>query len=489
MSHTYLSKYHFNCWQQCPKRLWLTLNSPELAAQLENPVYQKYARAEIRHVLTKLYPNAHYVTKNIELAVQQTQNLIAQTAEVIFDAVFVYRNFFVRADALILTASGYRIVDFLPVTSIKPHVLNDFIFKVCVITQSGFNSKRFELAYLNKYFVYLGANDYSQLFHFDDLSFSGRLGVMSDWINQMCLTVESENMPGAVIGNHCYRPVLCPFHAVCCVNAEVNAAIEFPLDALHRMSSIQKEKLRAKGYFDLRDVPESELNTTQLWIQRVSRNNQAELNTHARDSLRELSYPRYYFDFEAVTFAVPPWAQIKPLAGLVPYQWSCHVEDESLELSHYEFLDVSGNDPRRACAEQLIAILGNGGPIFVYSQEFERGRINELAALFPDLTKALYAINTRVVDLLPLTRSSYYHPAMLGSWSIKSVLPTIAPELDYAQLDIGNGSDAQQAYHEITDPETTEERRDQLIQGLLTYCQRDTLALVRLANFLQYAKT
>lgn len=32
----------------------------------------------------------------------------------------------------------------------------------------------------------------------------------------------------------------------------------------------------------------------------------------------------------------------------------------------------------------------------------------------------------RLEDLLPITRKHYYHPDMKGSWSIKSVLPTVA---------------------------------------------------------------
>jgi hypothetical protein len=41
----------------------------------------------------------------------------------------------------------------------------------------------------------------------------------------------------------------------------------------------------------------------------------------------------------------------------------------------------------------------------------------------------LRAIADRLIDLLSITRANYYHPAQKGSWSIKDVLPTIAPEL------------------------------------------------------------
>jgi len=37
-----------------------------------------------------------------------------------------------------------------------------------------------------------------------------------------------------------------------------------------------------------------------------------------------------------------------------------------------------------------------------------------------------------LVDLLPVTRAAYYHRDMRGSWSIKSVMPTIDAKLGYA---------------------------------------------------------
>ena len=38
-------------------------------------------------------------------------------------------------------------------------------------------------------------------------------------------------------------------------------------------------------------------------------------------------------------------------------------------------------------------------------------------------------------DLHPIVRANYYHHAMRGSFSIKKVLPTIAPDLDFDALE------------------------------------------------------
>ena len=108
--------------------------------------------------------------------------------------------------------------------------------------------------------------------------------------------------------------------------------------------------------------------------------------------------------------------------------------------------------------------------------------MRELAECFPDLAPRLRAAIGRIVDLLPIARAHYYHPEMHGSWSIKAVLPTIAPELAYEDLDVGDGGMAQEAFREMIHPDTLEERSAALRQSLLAYCERDTLALVRLVR-------
>ena len=143
----------------------------------------------------------------------------------------------------------------------------------------------------------------------------------------------------------------------------------------------------------------------------------------------------------------------------------------------------------RSCADTLIAALGDEGPVFVYSG-FEKGVLAGLAARFSGLGAPLAAIESRLVDLLPVTRAAWYHPAMKGSWSIKDVLPTVAPELDYADLgEVHDGTAAQTAFAEAIDPDTPAERADELAHGLLAYCAQDTLALVRLRRFLSGEQT
>ena len=82
-------------------------------------------------------------------------------------------------------------------------------------------------------------------------------------------------------------------------------------------------------------------------------------------------------------------------------------------------------------------------------------------------------------------RAHYYHPAMKGSWSLKAVLPCIAPDLDYSNLEeVADGGAAQRAFIELIAKKTTQDRRKELEERMLKYCERDTLAMVRLVEHL-----
>jgi hypothetical protein len=187
-------------------------------------------------------------------------------------------------------------------------------------------------------------------------------------------------------------------------------------------------------------------------------------------------------DFETIGFAVPEWAGTRPYQQ-IPFQWSCHVEAADGTLRHGEFLADGDADPHRAFAQSLIAGMAGSGPVLVYNAAFEKGILDKAAAAFPDLAGDLHAIAARIFDLLPLARKHYYHPDMHGSWSLKSVLPTVAPELAYADLSVSHGGEAQAAFLEMLALHKDSAEWEALRRSLLEYCERDTYALVVLARF------
>jgi hypothetical protein len=229
------------------------------------------------------------------------------------------------------------------------------------------------------------------------------------------------------------------------------------------------------------------LSEHQERIRRITKSGKPELLPGAANAVRALKYPRYYFDFETVRLAVPIWKGTKPWQQ-IPFQWSCHIERAPGSVEHRAFLDTSGDAPMRRVAESLLDALGRKGPILAHHASFEKKRINDLASFAPGRVRELRGLDSRFVDTERMTKKFYYHPSMMGSWSLKRIVPAIAPDLDYKNLEeVRDGGEASEAYLEMIAADTPSERKAELRTALERYCGRDTLALVRLMRVLASA--
>jgi hypothetical protein len=72
----------------------------------------------------------------------------------------------------------------------------------------------------------------------------------------------------------------------------------------------------------------------------------------------------------------------------------------------------------------------------------------------------------------------------LGSFSIKRVLPALAPHLRYEELDISDGKAAMHEYLRSIELESDEER-EEIHKQLLVYCAMDTQALIEIRKYLK----
>ncbi len=490
----YLTKSKLLSWLQCPRRLYLEIYHPELIIESESAKATMAAGNLVGEKACQFFPEGVLIdwprgATGRDQAVRQTaQELAAKSPRPIFEATFVHERTIVRADLLLPEKRHWHLVEVKSSTGLKDYHLSDAAIQRHVLAASGVKLGSVSLVTINKNFVYPGKGCYQEikkngeinsLFQSQDVTRETAALAKKDapaWIAGARKTLAGK-LPGTIAG--CDKPYPCPFIDHC-----YPQTTDFPVNWLPGIGK-KVEQLRAQGYEDIRDIPAGILdNRKQEWVRRVTIAGKHDLLPGAAEILRKHRYPRYYLDFETIQFAVPIWKGTRPYQQ-IPFQWSCHIEKKDGSLKHESFLDTSGEDPTRAFAESLIKTVGRSGPIYVYYQSFEAGRINELAERYKDLAPALEAIVERLFDLLPLTREHYYHPAMMGSWSIKSVLPTVAPELDYSNLaGAKNGGQAQDDYLNMIDPKTDAANKEILRNGLLAYCERDTEAMLRLAAHL-----
>jgi hypothetical protein len=450
-----LSKSRITAGLQCGKRLWLAVHRPELEAYSADTQRRFAAGQGVGEVARELYPGGMLIGDGASLsqALRETEHALAQPGDVtLYEATFRHKGVLIRADVLERRGGRCRMVEVKSATRLKEHHLQDIAIQGWVTEGAGVSLDGLSVAVIDTGFVYPGGGDYRGLLREIPVADQARplMAHIPGWVRGFNELLGGP-LPAMRTGPQCRRPFECPFVAFC----------EGQEGKSHCPPGEERDEQGACAL-----PPDPAL---------------GRLDPAATAFLATLPYPRYYLDFETVQFAVPNWTGTSPFQQVV-FQWSCHVERTLGELEHREFLDTSGEAPMRAAAEALLEALDDQGPIFVY-HDFEKWRIMEMAAMFPDLKPALDAVAGRLVDLLRLTRDHYEHPALNGSYSLKTVLPTVDAELDHAMLEeVQDGLSAQAAYHEAADPETTDDRREALRRSLLEYCSLDTLALVRVAH-------
>jgi hypothetical protein len=154
-------------------------------------------------------------------------------------------------------------------------------------------------------------------------------------------------------------------------------------------------------------------------------------------------------------------------------------------VEHFEFLAEDNHDPRRDFFESLSIVIGDSGHIVAYNASFETQRLEDLAHWFPQYRARVDEIKSRMWDFLPFVRRNVYHPAFRGSFSLKSVLPALLPELTYEGMEVGNGEEAGLAWERMVQAYTSTDEKARLKHALRAYCKKDTWAMVALLGLMK----
>jgi hypothetical protein len=190
--------------------------------------------------------------------------------------------------------------------------------------------------------------------------------------------------------------------------------------------------------------------------------------------------PLAFLDFETVQFAIPIWNGCHPY-DQVAAQFSCHRERPDGGLDQFAWAPEAPGDPRAEIARRVVEACAGARSVVAYNASFEKSCLESLAQAVPAHAMALREIVTRLKDPLPVVRNHVYHPDFCGSFSLKAVLPALVPDLGYDDLEIAEGETASRELVRIVtgEPALPAEAHAERHAALLRYCERDTLALVR----------
>lgn len=489
-----LSKSKLIAYRQCHKRLWLEVHRPELREDSAATQASFKVGHTVGDIARQLYDPAGTGTlldvqsDGFNAVFKQSMELLASD-QPIFEAGFTANGALAFADVILPAERdgkrAWRMVEVKSSTGVKDYHRDDAAIQTFIARHAGVPLASIALAHIDSDWVYPGGGDYCGLLNECDLTEEAfaREAEVREWIAAAQVTVELPAEPTIPTGDHCGSPFACGFYDYC---SSQEPQAEFPVHWLPRIQSpALRNYIAEHPGLDLRDTPDELLNDLQLRVKAHTLAGTVYFDaSSAAAALAPHSLPAYFLDFETIQFSVPIWKGTRPYQQ-IPFQFSLHILNADGELSSQAFLDLSGNDPSMPFSEALVAACGSEGPIFVYNAGFEGARIRELADRFPNFASDLLAIKDRLVDLLPVTRSHYYHPSQKGSWSIKAVLPAVAADLSYEALEgVQNGGMAMEAYLEAIFPYTEPCHKAAIERQLLAYCGLDTFAMVRLWQFL-----
>jgi predicted RecB family nuclease len=473
---------------QCLKRLYWQVHEPELAAEPDASAYAIMEQGrEVGMLARQLFPGGVEVASDggLDQAIRATRELVANPeVPAIFEGVFEHDGVLVRVDVLHRRRDGrWRLIEVKSSTSKKEEHLDDVAIQYRVLSRCGLDVGSACLAHVNRSFVFRGGSvDPWRFFRIRNVTRQvAKLQPKLTFQLRAAFTVLSmPKAPDIAPGKHCMSPVTCEFFDRC------NPPLpDDHIGYLPRLHASAEDQLDQMGVESIRDVPDDfELTEIQRRAATCVQTEEPWFNPELGNALESLRFPLYFADFESVNPAVPRFPGMRPYDQL-PFQWSVHVlRQPGAEPEHYEFLATDASDPRREFITSLCSALGKSGSIVVYSA-FESQRLSELAAWLPEFAGRIKKIQRRLWDLLPVVRNHVYHPKFAGSYSIKNVLPALAPGMTYEGMEVADGTDAGLAWESLMRGDLDQVERERIEKALWDYCGQDTLAMVKLLDKLR----
>lgn len=493
---TVLSKSKILAYLQCPKRLWLEVHQPGLRVDSSATTASFATGHAVGDIARSIYdPDGTGVfldikTLGLKGLIDATSAALAER-KTIFEAGFQASGTLSLADILIpvddIFGPSWRMVEVKSSTGVKEYHVKDLAVQTAIATEAGIRLSEVSVAHVDNTWTYQGNGQYQGLLkeEIQTVNVRQHSSDVIQWLADAHRIARLPSSPAKSTGDQCRQPYECGFLAHCQAG---EPKVEHPVAWLPRVQTrALKNHLATQGTKAMEDVPDALLNDLQRRVKKHTLENTVYFDAEgARKALATHPLPAYFLDFETITFAVPIWAGTQPYEQ-VPFQFSMHyLAAADQELQHTEFLDLTGENPTRPFAEALVESCGQAGPIFVYNKGFEGARIKDLIRHLRDdaeMVNSLAAIKNRLVDLKPIAQDHFYHPGQRGSWSIKSLLSAMVPELSYKNLEgVQDGGGAQLAYvtavarskGEATGADGPDVQRRQLLK----YCKLDTFAMV-----------
>ncbi|MDR3609786.1 MAG: DUF2779 domain-containing protein [Ignavibacteriaceae bacterium] len=482
-----ISKSSFIKGIQCEKQLYLYKYHYDWMDEVSESQQLIFDRGhDVGELAQQLFPGGVVATedprKHLQ-AIARTTELIESGAKVIYEAAFGFDEVLVIADIVVWDGRQWNIYEVKSSTKISDTYYQDAAIQYYVISNC-LDVNEISIVYINNQYVRRGKLELDKLFTIESVreNVSDQQDFIKSELKRLKIVLKGNEIPQIDIGPHCSDPYRCSFWGHCWKDIP-----DYSVFDIAGLRQDKKFELYGLGHIGLEDVPEDyKLSKAQ----RIQIESHTEKKTIAdmdkiNEFLSSIRYPIYYMDFETFMPAIPMFDGTRPYQQ-IPFQYSLHYQQKAdSHIEHNEFLAEATDDPRVKFIENLLKDTKREGLILVYNKAFEITRLKELGENFPQYAEEINEKIERIADLMvPFQKKYYYTPEMQGSYSIKSVLPALVPELSYEGMEIADGGTASAAFESLYHEKDIFKIKE-IRESLLKYCALDTLAMVEILRFLQ----
>lgn len=487
-----ISKTEYMMFLKHPAWLWLKKNDKKKLPPVSDDLQAMFDAGYVfESYVEKLFPESVKVGFNnyneyLSLP-RRTKEVLLTGAKTIMQAGFETGKISCICDLMVKNSDGtVDLYEIKSSTSAKVEHEHDLAFQIEVLEGNNISINKIFIIHVNSDYVKNGEIDINQLTKINDVT--QRVRGLKDFTK--------DNIEKAlVIASQKECPDLSPSKASFGAFGEwleiYKTLVEIEEYSIYHLCAPGADKigqLEQLGIKKIIDIPDDfKLDVKQSRQVEATKNNEILIDKNAIENfLTKLEFPLYFLDYETLSSVVPMFDGLGPYKQL-PFQYSLHkLENPDSEIEHFEYLHKNEVNPITDLTKSLKSQIGDCGTVLVWYEGFEKSCNDLMGRVSPDHEGFYSQLNDRIIDLMvPFSNGAYTHKDFYGSASIKKVLPVLISELSYKDLDINAGGAAQRLWMDVALHGKRQDEKEKIFADLLKYCELDTLAMVRIYQFLK----
>jgi len=371
-------------------------------------------------------------------------------------------------------------------TSVKPEHIPDLTFQTIVLEKAGLSIRNMYVLHVN--------NEYIRKEDIDIKALAKKTDVTDEVRSSIDETIDNINKAFEVLSKK-EMPDISPRYLKAGSMdewLEIFGLVkgDLPRYSIYKLCTLTPKKV---GMFEdmgielISDIPlDFDLSEKQRrQVMAVKSGKQDIDKEEIREFLSSLEFPLHFFDYETLSGVIPAFDGTRPYQQ-VPFQYSLHIQEvPNGSLMHKEYLHTENSNPVLPLLKQMREDFDGRGSVVSWYKQFEMKRNDEMALMYPEFANFLHGLNDRMVDLMiPFSKGWFVDKDFFGSASLKAVLPVLAPELSYQELEVSHGGMAQRVWMETILSGKNPENKNVIMADLRKYCTLDTYAMYVIYKFL-----